>query len=89
MHPQAGQEQLGGKVYAFSDMSDHMSMLREYFEHLIDHIPSMVGLGDCESLFAHLKNEKLIAEKFLARHFRPFCGYWRCWSWATFSAFLS
>ena len=29
----------------------------------------MAGLEDCESLFAHLKKNKLITEKFRARHF--------------------
>ena len=29
----------------------------------------MVGLEDCESLIAQLKTNKLITEKFLARHF--------------------
>ena len=29
----------------------------------------MVGMEDCESLFSHLKNRKLITEKYLIRHF--------------------
>ena len=28
-------------------------------------------MGDCESLFTHLKKGKMIAEKFLAKHFLP------------------
>ena len=29
----------------------------------------MVGMEDCESLFTRLKKNKLVAEKFLVRHF--------------------
>ena len=28
----------------------------------------MVGMEDCESLFTHLKNRKMVTEKYLARH---------------------
>ena len=60
---------LGGEVYAFSEMLDHESMLREVYGHSVDVYPGMAGLEDCESPFAHLKKEKMITEKFSARHF--------------------
>ena len=59
---------LGGEVYAFSEMLDHMSMLREFFGHFSGLSPGLVGLEDCESLFAELKKSKMITEKFLVRH---------------------
>ena len=60
---------LGGEVYAFSEMLDHMSMLREFYGHFAGPKPGMIGLEDCESLFTHLKKSKSITEKFLVRHF--------------------
>ena len=60
---------LGGEVYAFSEMLDHMSMLREFYGHFAGSKPGMIGLEDCESLFTHLKKSKIITEKFLVRHF--------------------
>ena len=63
---------LGGEVYAFSEMLGHMSMLREFHGHFLDFFPGMAGLEGCESLFARLRSKKMIAEKFLARHFLAF-----------------
>ena len=60
---------LGGEVYAFSEMLDHMSMLSEFYGHFAASFSGMVGLEDCESLFTHLKKKKVIAERFMARHF--------------------
>ena len=60
---------LGGEVYAFSEMLDHMSMLREFYGNIAGSKPGMIGLGDCESLLTHLKESKSITEKFLVRHF--------------------
>ena len=57
----------GGEAYAFSEMADHMAMLRELYAHVLDVSPGMVGIEGCESLFAHLKNKKPVAEKFLVR----------------------
>ena len=37
---------LGGQVYALSEMLDHVSMLREFYGHLADLYPGMVGLED-------------------------------------------
>ena len=31
--------------------------------------PGLAGTEDCESLFTHLKNRKMVAGKYLARHF--------------------
>ena len=31
--------------------------------------PGLAGLEDCESLFTHLKTRRMIAEKYLVRHF--------------------
>merc|ERR1712215_449403 len=60
---------LGGEVYAFSEMLDHMSMLREFYGNFAGSKPGMIGLEDCESLFTHLRKSKSITEKFLDRHF--------------------
>ena len=60
---------LGGESYAFSEIMDHMSTLREFYGRFLDIRPRMVGFEDCESLFTHLKNKKVITEKFLIRHF--------------------
>ena len=60
---------LGGEVYAFSEMIDHMALLREFcvpFSHISS---GLVGMEDCESLFTHLKNKKMVTEKYLVRHF--------------------
>ena len=58
---------LGGEVYAFSEMLDHVSMLREVNGHFAYVYPGMPGLEDCASLFTHLKKGKMITEKFLLR----------------------
>ena len=60
---------LGGEVYAFSEMLDHMTLLRGFYEPFAKASPGMVGMVDCESLFTHLKNRKMITEKYLVRHF--------------------
>ena len=60
---------LGGEVYAFSEMLDHMSMLRELYGRFADSYSGMASLEDCESLSTHVRRNKLITEKFLARHF--------------------
>ena len=56
-------------MYAFSEMIDHMALLREFYAPFSRISPGMVGMEDCESLFAHLKNRKMITEKYLVRHF--------------------
>ena len=87
MHRQAGKRSLGGEVYAVSEMIDHRSLLREFREHFFGLAPGMVGLGGCESSITHLKNEKTLTEKFLARYFLPLSKHWRCRSWAMFIGF--
>ena len=56
---------LGGEVYAFGEMLNHMSMRRDLYVHFIDLTLGMGGMEDCESLFTHLKNKKIATERFL------------------------
>ena len=60
---------LGGEVYAFSEMVADMSPRRELFAPAADVSPSISGLENRESIFTHLKNKEAIAEKFPIRHF--------------------
>ena len=60
---------LGGEVYARSEMVDHMSLIRDFYEQFGGLPPGMIGLEDCASLFTHLHTEKTAAEKYLARRF--------------------
>ena len=60
---------LVGEVCAFSEMMEHMALLREFYAPFAGVSPGMVGRKDCESLFTHLKNRKLITEKYVVRHF--------------------
>ena len=46
-----------------------MALLRELFAPFSRISPGMVGMEDCGSLFTHLKNRKMVTEKYLARHF--------------------
>ena len=56
---------------AFSEMLDHMTLLKEFYSPFSRISPGLVGMEDCESLFTHLKNRKMITEKYLVRHFLP------------------
>ena len=58
-----------GEVYAFSEMIDHMALIREFYAPFVGLSPGMVGMEDCESLFSHLRNKKMVTEKYLIRHF--------------------
>ena len=60
---------LGGEVYAFSEMLDHMTLLQGFYAPFAKVSPGMVGMVDCESLSTHLKNRKMITEKYLVRRF--------------------
>ena len=60
---------LGGEVYALSEMVDHMLLLKDFYGPSGGINPGVVGMGDCESLFTHLKTKKMAAEKYLVRHF--------------------
>ena len=59
-------------------MVDHMTLLRDIYGPFEGLNPGMAGLEDCESLFTYVKTERMIAEKYLARHFsriqHPFVG---------------
>ena len=59
----------GGEVYAFSEMIDSKALLREFYAPFSRMSPGLVGMEDCESLFTHLKNKKMVTEKYLVRHF--------------------
>ena len=63
VHSQTCQEQSWGEVYAFSEIIDYMELLREFYA------PGMAGKEECGSLFTHLRNRKLLTEKYLVRHF--------------------
>ena len=59
---------LGGEAYAFGEMVDHMSPLREFRAHFMNISPGMMGSEGCESPFAR-RSFWFVAEKFLVRHF--------------------
>ena len=70
VHSQTCQEQLrGGGVYASAEMIDHMALLREFYAPFSRMPPGLVGMEDCDILFTHLENRKMITDKYLARHF--------------------
>ena len=46
-----------------------MSLLRDFYGPSEGLNPGMVGLEDCESLFTYVNTERMIAERYLARHF--------------------
>ena len=50
-------------------MAGHMSLLQDCYGLLGGLKPGMAGSGNCESLFTLLKTNKMIAERYLARHF--------------------
>ena len=56
-------------MYAFSEMIDHMALLREFYAPFSRISPSTVGMVDCESLVTHLENRKTVTEKCLVRRF--------------------
>ena len=60
---------LGGEVYAFSEMVAHMILLKDFYGPSQSMNPGSGGLGDCESLFAHPRTQKMIAEEYPVRHF--------------------
>ena len=69
VHSQTCQEQSRGKVYAFSEMIDHMALLREFYAPFSGAPQGMEGKKECDSLFSHLKNRTLLTGKYLVRHF--------------------
>ena len=54
---------LGGEVYAFSELIDHMALPREFYAPFSRMSPGVAGMEDCESLFTHMKNKKMVTEK--------------------------
>ena len=46
-----------------------MTLLREFYGQFSRISPGWVGMGGCGSLFTHLKNRKMVTEKYLVRHF--------------------
>ena len=50
-------------------MADHISSLRDIYAPPQGLNPGMMGLEDCESLFANLNPKKMIAGKNSPRHF--------------------
>ena len=60
---------LGGVVHALGEMADHISSMRDIYAPFQGLNPGMMGLEDCESLFANLKAKKMIAGKNSLRYF--------------------
>ena len=60
---------LGGDAYAFSEMKDHVALLREFYAPPTDMSPGVIGPDTCGILFARLRNQKTIPGKYPARHF--------------------
>ena len=58
---------LDGEVYAPSEMVGHMVLLRGFYSPLANLPPGTLGMGDCESLFARLKTEKLVRHLLISR----------------------
>ena len=58
---------LGGEAYAFSEMIDHVALLREF--PFVVFGPSTLGLEYCGNLSTRPRGEATITEKCLARHF--------------------
>ena len=42
--------------------------MRGFYQLFVDMSTGMAGLGDCESLFTHLRSAKTVAEKYLICH---------------------
>ena len=63
------QGSLGGEVYVFSEMIHRMALSREIYVSFSGVSTGMEGKADCVSLFTHLKNRKLLLEKYSVGHF--------------------
>ena len=46
-----------------------MALLRKFYAPSPRMSPGLVGMEACESLFTHLKRQKMVAGKYLVRHF--------------------
>ena len=54
---------------ASSEMMEHAAFLRKFYSPFVNLSPGIAGFEDCESLLTHLKNIRMIAEKYLVRNF--------------------
>ena len=50
-------------MYAFSEMMDHVALLREFYAPFADLVPGVAGSEDFGSLFTRRRGKKIIAEK--------------------------
>ena len=71
----------GGEVYALSEMADHMSLLRDFFDKVGGLDPGMARLEDCESHCTYLRTKKMTAEEYLVQHFRVPSRPWKKVNW--------
>ena len=53
---------LGGESHASSEMINHMSLLREFYESSLDLSPGAIGFEDCGNLFIRQKEKMAVAE---------------------------
>ena len=63
---------LGGQAFAFGKMVHRVALLPKFFAPLKDVYPGVIGLEYSENVLTHLRNEKSVAEKYLAHHFLGF-----------------
>ena len=62
-------------MYAFSEMLDPVALFRKFPPPFVGISPGMGGVGGCESFSAHLRNEKMATEEYLAHHFLVSSGF--------------
>ena len=60
---------LGGEVYALSETANHIQLSRKLYGLFGGMNPGVVGLESRESPLTHLTTKKMLAEKYLIRHF--------------------
>ena len=61
---------LGGEVYAFREMVDHISLYRELNASCADLLSGAPGVEDCETISNHLRAKKTSEEERLVRQFQ-------------------
>ena len=59
----------GGEVYAHSEMVGHTPLSKDRYGPFGGMNPGVGALEDCGGLDAHFRTKKMIAEKYLVRHF--------------------
>ena len=67
---------LGGEVYALSEMVDPMLVGKDVYGPFAGINPGLAGVEDCESLFTHTKTKEVVAEKNLVRRFLSIQQAW-------------